>query len=408
MIIRRIELTEFRNYERQVIETEPGINVLFGDNAQGKTNILEAVYLCACARSHRTSRDTDLIRHTSDRYAVRLEFINQNGSADEVEIEFLEAVSGDPQRTRSQRIVRHNGLKLDRIGDLMGLFHAVIFAPEDLMLVKEGPATRRRYMDLLISQVRPSYFLNLQHYSRYLLQRNKLLKTLRDNRINSQSALDEQSALQLDVWNQALADQAAGLIEQRLIYTRRINDLAGEAHFRISSGKEKLYVKYRTISGIKPDFNRKQIKSAYYEKLKAMINEDLDKGTTGYGPHRDDLELSLDGDGLKPFASQGQQRSAVLSLKLAELAILRHDTGEAPVLLLDDVMSELDESRRISLLENINDAQVFVTCTDAQMVVSEINKELLLTADPAERATPFSFYKVETGTVQKMEQASVI
>lgn len=394
MIIHKVELSEFRNYERQSIDTEPGINVFYGNNAQGKTNILEAVYLCACARSHRTARDADLIRHSADRYAVKIFFVNQNGSEDEIEIEYLEAVSGDPQRTRSQRIVRQNGLKLDRIGDLMGLFHAVIFAPEDLMLVKEGPSTRRRYLDLLISQVRPSYFLNLQQYSRYLLQRNKLLKQI--------VSLDEKARLQLEVWNQALAEQAAGLIEQRMIYIQRIAELAAGAQEKISSGNEKLYIKYRTISGIKPDFTKKQIADHYLEKLNAGMADDLDKRTTGQGPHRDDLELSLDGDGLKPFASQGQQRSAVLSLKLAELAILRQDTGEAPVLLLDDVMSELDESRRLRLLENINDAQVFVTCTDAQQVVTEIRQEKHLDAVAAQNDQLFTFFNVAQGHVQKM------
>jgi len=396
MIIKNVELSEFRNYDRQSIDTEPGINVFYGDNAQGKTNILEAVYLCACARSHRTARDADLIRHSADRYTVRINFVNQNGSEDEIEIEYLEAVPGDPQRTRSQRIVRQNGLKLDRIGDLMGLFHAVIFAPEDLMLVKEGPSTRRRYLDLLISQVRPSYFLNLQQYSRYLLQRNKLLKQI--------VTLDEKARLQLEVWNQALAEQAAGLIEQRMIYTRRIAELAAEAQEKISSGREKLYIKYRTVSGIKPDFTKKQIADYYLEKLNTNMADDLDKRTTGQGPHRDDLELSLDGDGLKPFASQGQQRSAVLALKLAELAILRQDTGEAPVLLLDDVMSELDESRRVRLLENINDAQVFVTCTDAQQVVTEIRQEKHLDAAAAQNDQLFTFFHVEHGHVEKMDK----
>lgn len=403
MIIRSIELADFRNYEHQLIETDPGINVIYGDNAQGKTNILEAVYLCACARSHRTSRDSDLIRHGTGRYQVKLAFTNQNGSEDELEIEYIEALAGDPQRTRSQRIVRQNGLKLEKISELMGLFHAVIFAPEDLMLVKEGPATRRRYMDLLISQVRPSYFLNLQQYTRLLLQRNKLLKQLRDKGIGRQSSLDDQSRLQMEVWNEALADQAAALIEQRMIYAGRISELAGEAQSKISSGKEKLYIRYRTVAGIKGEAKSVEIKKIYLEKLNATMTDDLDRGTTGIGPHRDDLELSLDGDGLKPFASQGQQRSAVLSLKLAELAIIRQDTGEAPVLLLDDVMSELDENRRVSLLHNINDAQVFVTCTDARQVVREIRQEKHMAELEADNAHFFSYFEVSHGCVQKMD-----
>jgi DNA replication and repair protein RecF len=397
MHIRQIELTQFRNYEKQIIDVAPGINVFYGDNAQGKTNVLEAVYLCACARSHRTARDVDMIRHANNQYAVRLDFITENGSEDEIEINYQDAIPGDPQRTRSSRIVRHNGIRLTRIGGLMGLFHAVIFAPEDLMLVKEGPATRRRYLDLLISQVRPSYFLALQQYSRQMLQRNKFLKDLRENRASFRTAADlgEAEALQLDVWNQALAEQAAGLIEQRLAYSRRIAELAGQAQARISLGQEKLFVRYRTISGVKAGMTREQIGDLYYQKLTSSFAEDLDKGTTGNGPHRDDLELSLDGESMRPFASQGQQRSAVLALKLAELAILRQDTGEAPVLLLDDVMSELDENRRTSLLENIHDAQVFVTCTDAQQVVREISREQHMANGL------FTFFQVSGGHVNR-------
>lgn len=279
MQIRQIELTCFRNYEKQTIVVAPGINVFFGDNAQGKTNILEAVYLCACARSHRTSRDTDMIRHQADQYAVKLDFINQNGSEDEIELNYQDAVAGDPQRTRSSRIVRHNSIRLDKIGDMMGLFHAVIFAPEDLMLVKEGPATRRRYLDLLISQVRPSYFLALQQFSRQMLQRNKLLKDLRASRrsIRTVEDLTEAEVLQLDIWNQSLAAQAAGLIEQRLAYARRISELAGTAQEKISLGQERLFVRYRTVSGIKPEMSRSQICEAYYQKLQNSFSEDLEK-----------------------------------------------------------------------------------------------------------------------------------
>jgi DNA replication and repair protein RecF len=404
MQIRQIELNQFRNYEKQVIDISPGINVFFGGNAQGKTNILEAVYLCACARSHRTSRDSEMIRRQADQYRVRLAFINQNGSEDEIEINFLDAVPGDPQKVRAIRIVRHNGCRLEKISDMMGLFHAVIFAPEDLMLVKEGPATRRRYLDLLISQIRPSYFLALQQYMRHLLQRNKLLKDLRDKHRHLPETLDEQEILQLDVWNQALAAQAAGLIEQRMAFARRISDLASQAQDKISFGQEKLFIRYRTVNGIKPEMNRDQIQDVYYRKLQNSFIDDFDKGTTGSGPHRDDLELSLDGEGLKPFASQGQQRSAVLSLKLAELAILRQETGEAPVLLLDDVMSELDENRRASLLENIHDAQVFVTCTDARQVVREIRREQMMNENIIENINRFAFYQVAGGQVLSVDQ----
>jgi DNA replication and repair protein RecF len=286
------------------------------------------------------------------------------------------------------------------------LFHAVIFALEDLMLVKEGPATRRRYLDLLISQVRPSYFMALQMFTRHLAQRNKFLKDLRDvgYNIRKGQALSQQDALQLEVWDHTLAQQAAVLIEQRLLYAERIACLAGQAQEKISHGQEKLFVRYRTINGIKPGLTRERIAECVRQKLQLSFADDYEKGTTGSGPHRDDLELSLDGEGLKPFASQGQQRTAVLALKLAELAILRQDTGEAPVLLLDDVMSELDENRRTNLLRNIHGAQVFVTCTDAHQVVQEIQRE-----QQTEAAAPgrFSYFHVTGGQVLSVGQPSV-
>ena len=444
MIIKRIELRNFRNYVSLNIDTEPGINVFYGDNAQGKTNILEAIYLCACARSHRTAKDSELIYHGGqdqpdqpdqlnhpdqtnqtnqpasletgepqlddgfatldpfdDQYDIKLTFINRDQCEETIELRYLDAIAGDPQRSRAIRQVLHNGVKLDKISDLMGLFHAVIFAPEDLMLVKEGPATRRRYLDLLISQIRPTYFIRLQQYAKYLQQRNKLLKDFREKSLRSKTKPNDDDLLQMDVWNQALAQQGAGLIEQRLRFTDQIAELAGKAQNRISSGKEKLIVKYRTVAGIKPDMSYQEIYDVYYGKLKNMVYDDIEKGTTGSGPHRDDLELSLDGDGMKSFASQGQQRSAVLALKLAELSILRQETGEMPVLLLDDVMSELDGNRRASLLDNIHDAQVFVTCTDAQQVVREIRREQQFNETSLENLNRFSYYHVQGGHVHE-------
>lgn len=391
MFVKQIELHNFRNYEKQVIDVQQGINVFFGNNAQGKTNILEAIYLCACARSHRTARDSDLIRHEDNKYQVSLVFQDQQGVEDEINISFLDAVSGDSQRTRSQRIVLHNGLRLQRIGDMMGLFHAVIFAPEDLMLVKEGPATRRRYIDLLISQVRPSYFVHLQQFSQYLAQRNKFLKLLRSQHKSSSNRLNQQEEMQMDVWNQALAEQAALIMMQRYTYIKRVEFWAKKTQNELSSGKEELNVKYKTVSGIDLNEKEKLITEGYLKKLKNMIYEDIERGITGIGPHRDDLELSLNGEGLKPYASQGQQRSTVLALKIAELHILREEIGESPVLLLDDVMSELDENRRDSLLSHIDDAQIFVTCTDA----GQVSKVLLNNEHPEQDNESSSFSKHE-------------
>lgn len=365
MNVTSIELTYFRNYEKLKINIQPGINVFFGLNAQGKTNILEAVYLCACARSHRTSRDMDLIMNGHSEYSVKITFTSGGHHEESIEIQYLDVDPKDPRRTRPQRLVFHDGVRLDRISEMMGLFHAVIFAPEDLMLIKEGPATRRRYLDLLLSQVKPSYFQELQLFNRLLMQRNRLLKDFRGRLFNrKENELLPDEMMQMETWDLSLAASMTRLIRRRHEYASRIGIIAEKAHSNISSGKERLSVKYRTIAGIKPESSEQDVLGLILAKLKSNLYEDIDKGSTGIGPHRDDLEIGLDGDSLKPFASQGQQRSAVLSLKLAELEIIREDTGELPVLLLDDVMSELDVIRRQSLLAGIDQAQVLLTCTD--------------------------------------------
>lgn len=395
MYVTNIRLEKFRNYLDQSIEIGSGVNVFYGNNAQGKTNILEAIYMCACARSHRTSKDQDMIKHDHNEYRVSINYVNDNGSQDELTIEYLDSVPGDPQRQRASRMIYHNSMKIDRISDLMGLFHAVIFAPEDLMLVKEGPSTRRRFLDLLISQIRPSYFRNLQQYQRLITQRNKLLKDIRDRGIKM--GYDDPMMIQLDIWTSSLAKIASSLIEQRFIFADKIALFAAESLDNISSGKEKLNVKYKTISGIDINSSKNDIFEYVYNKLKSVVYEDISRGSTSYGPHRDDLELWLNNEPLKPYSSQGQQRSVVLSLKIAELKIIKEDINEYPVLLLDDVMSELDEARRSCLLANITGAQVFVTCTEADHVVNEL--EAACTYIPLEIARSYDFYEVDTGRI---------
>jgi len=416
MYVTAIELTDFRNYRSQQIAVHPDINVFFGANAQGKTNILEAVYLCACARSHRTSRDSDLIHQDGDHYAVKVDFKTQSGHQDSLEIRYFDPVPGHPQRQKSIRQIYQNGVLLERISDMMGVFHAVIFAPEDLMLIKEGPATRRRFLDLLISQVRPTYFQDLQRYSRLLQQRNKILKDLRESRPAAGSWGETE---QLEAWDLTMVPYAARIIHQRMIYIQRLDQMAEKHHSKISSGKEKLNVKYRTISGYTNEMSIPELSDLLLKKYKTNVYDDVARGSTQTGPHRDDLELVLQGEPMKPYASQGQQRSAVLSLKLSELEIITEDIGERPVLLLDDVMSELDSDRRRCLLESISEAQVFVTCTDASHVVADIRladeSKLAIThqetqAEPGQttQARQFSFFEVRSGQVNRVEHDSRI
>ena len=373
MKIKTITLYKFRNYDEEVIDVQSGINVFFGDNAQGKTNILEAVYLCACARSHRTAKDIDLINKQSDFYKIKIDFVDQQQVEDTLEITYQNAVPGHPDKVRAQRIIHHNGFKLNRVSDMMGLFHAVIFAPEDLMIIKEGPSVRRRYIDLLISQVRPSYFVHLQQYSLLLSQRNKLLKQYRHQNKGHVKPLSDTEKMQIETWDEALAKQAAAIMVQRRLYIERVQQWAAKAQEEISYGKEVLNVRYKSIPGIDHNNSEDELISQINNKLKTILNDDIDKGVTTIGPHRDDIEISLNDEQIKPYASQGQQRSAVLALKIAELHILKEDIGESPVLLLDDVMSELDENRRAALLNHIDDAQIFVTCTDASHISESLS-----------------------------------
>ncbi len=397
MQVTRIELRDFRNYQKLELAVQPGINVFFGDNGQGKTNLLEAIYLCACARSHRTSRDVDLIRKGADAYTVGLRFLDTRGYEETIDVSYLDALPGDPQRVRPTRIVTRDDVKLHRIADMMGVFNAVIFAPEDLMLVKEGPANRRRYMDILLSQVRSSYFYDLQVFQKILQQRNRLLKSMREVLQDPSGAHTASDQQQLDVWDTSLAGASARVIHQRMRYAARIAEKAEIYHGKISNEKEMFSVKYRTVTGVRPEMSVEQIADHLYRRQKSMIHDDIQRGLTATGPHRDDLELTLDGNHMRLYASQGQQRSAVLALKLAELAIVREETGDTPVLLLDDVMSELDTHRRTALLEGMRDAQVFVTCTEA----GHIGNQLDVLSERGARK-PIYYYHVHAGQVEAL------
>jgi len=434
MLIRSIHIENFRNYRRLDLDVEPSINVFYGENAQGKTNIIEAIYLCACARSHRTSKDRDLIFHGESGYKVQLDMLahryrnmivcreeeiskesketdqpfpvrKKNDYYEEsLSISFVDASETPEGLRKARRIAEHDHVPLERISDFMGLFHAVIFAPEDLLLIKEGPSVRRRYMDLLISQVRPCYFYDLMTYSKLLQQRNRTLKHLRQKQpVHTLSQMEES---ELEIWDYPIAQAAARILAERILFSERIRFLAKEKHEQISGGKESLFVRYRTVTGILNDEIQKNPHSRIEEIEKLLLNrwksghqDDYEKGNTSIGPHRDDLELSLDGDGLRAFASQGQQRSAALALKLAELTILREETGEMPVLLLDDVFSELDSGRRACLISNMGDAQVFITCTDRLFIEKELTARTDLLSDSADKKTSISFFEVSEGTV---------
>lgn len=377
MYLKTLECKNYRSYPRLSLEFSPQGNVFCGANAQGKTNILEAVYLCSCARSHRTGRDNELIHQGEASYEVKINFVSDNGSEESIEIQYLDESLLPSQRFpgagKKVRKIYHNGLELGRIADLFGLFHCVIFAPEDLMLVKEGPAGRRRFIDILISRLSPSYFKDLQLYQRILQQRNKVLKRFRDSgQAFKHDAISKQMRqVEMEVWNMQMAQCGARLIHRRQHFLERLKIHTAEAMDSLSNSKENYGQIYRCCSGVNAEDSLEEIEKAYFQRLEATSEDDMQRGSSSQGPHRDDLELSLNDLPIKQYASQGQQRSVVLALKLAELNVIEEECGERPVLLLDDVMSELDRHRRKYLMQSIDEHQVIITCTDQNQVSSE-------------------------------------
>ncbi|MDI9499110.1 MAG: DNA replication/repair protein RecF [Bacillota bacterium] len=401
MIATRLQIENFRSYETLELDFGPGVNVFSGHNAQGKTNILEAIYICSCARSHRTARDQELIHRGRPGYRIELDYVIADGTKETIELQYGTQIQDG--RPTNERRFWHNHIRQERIADLYGLFNAVIFAPEDLMLVKEGPVARRRFLDLLLSQIRPRYFATLQRFNRVLKQRNQLLKQLRDQQSMTRSgafiatpdlALDY--AL-LDVWDEQYAGHMSELIGERFELTERIREHAAIYHGLISGDREALDIRYRTMSGLKPEQSAAERMALILRRLGQLRRDDVVRGSTSIGAHRDDLDLRLNDQPLKLYGSQGQQRTAVLAMKLAELAVFRDLTGQTPVLLLDDVMSELDRRRRQALIAAMRDCQVMLTCTDTEQVQGEL-RELA-------GGQPLRFFHVDSSRVTTLDAA---
>ncbi len=344
MIIHSLKLRNFRNYEEIEILPHPGVNILFGQNGSGKTNLLEAIHYCALGRSHRTSQDKEVVLKGADMAAVGVQ-LQKTGTRMDVQVK----LTPNDVRKKSVYVDRK---RAGRLSDLMGHVQCVIFSPEDLMLVKEGPSIRRRYLDMMLSQLSTAYFTALQQYQKALDQRNALLREAKKG-----ARLD---AAMMDAFEEAMAGQCAVVIPLRRKMVSHTAFIAGEKYESISGREnEQFHMAYKCCVPENEDV------AAYArETLRDSRQEDVFRGSTGFGIHREDIVLTLKGRDMKVFASQGQIRTAALSMKLAQLEVFRGETGEAPILLLDDVMSELDMTRRTRLLEEISGVQTFITCTD--------------------------------------------
>ena len=344
MRIEALKLRDFRNYERLELQPHPGINLLFGQNGSGKTNLLEAIHYCALGRSHRTNADREVVRKGCEMGACGVNIASKTGHS-EVTVKLT------PGEARKKQVFIDRK-KAPRLSSLMGHVQCVIFSPEDLQLVREGPAIRRRYLDMLLSQLNPGYFVALQQYQHALDQRNAVLRET--------GKYDPLPADVLEAFEAGMADMCATIIPLRRQMSGRVAEIAGEKYGSVSGREgEGFTMEYRCCLPEDAD-----IRQAVRDRLREGRRDDQLHGTTGFGIHREDLLLRLQGRDMKLFASQGQVRTGALAMKLAQLELFRRETGESPILLLDDVMSELDMNRRTRLLGELNGLQTFVPCTD--------------------------------------------
>lgn len=334
MYIQSIELSNYRNYRSLVMEFDRGTNILFGDNAQGKTNILESVYLSGTSRSHRTVRDRELIRFGQEEAHIRTN-LRRDDLSYRIDIHIRQG--------RSKGIAV-NGMPVKKASELFGLLGIIFFSPEDLNIVKNGPAERRHFINAELSQIDRIYLSDLSNYNKALNQRNSLLREIFNHPEMKET---------LDVWDEQLIAYGKRIIARRRAFVADMLPIVAKIHRKLSGEREELVISYEP-----------SIDDIFFEdELLRTRDRDMRMGTTNVGPHRDDLKLSIGGVDIRKFGSQGQQRTCALSLKLAEIQIMENKRGEKPVLLLDDVLSELDSNRQNYLLESINDIQTIITCT---------------------------------------------
>ena len=360
MIIKSIELADYRNYDSLIMQFDRGTNILYGDNAQGKTNILEAIFLSATTKSHRGSKDREIVHFDREEGHIRT-YLEKEGVETRIDMHL--------RKSRSKGIAI-DGQKIKKAADLMGLCNIVFFSPEDLGIIKNGPAERRRFVDMELCQLDSFYLYNLNHYNRIINQRNRLLKDM---------YMSPDLRETLDIWDMQLLSFGSRIMERRILFVEQLNEIIYGIHKKLSGDREELTIRYE------PDVDIGEFEG----KLRAARDRDIKARMTSAGPHRDDFSFLVGDVDIRKYGSQGQQRTAALSLKLAEIELVKKITGDNPILLLDDVLSELDSNRQNYLLNSIGEIQTIITCTGLEEFVNhrfELNR----------------VYKVEEGSVTCM------
>lgn len=350
MIVKSLKLKNYRNYDLLNLEFDSTTNIFYGDNAQGKTNILESIYLTATTKSHRGTKDRDLIQFGQEEAHIET-VIEKKSVPFKIDIHL---------KKNSPKGIAINKIPIKKASELFGIINIVFFSPEDLNIIKNGPSERRRFIDLELSQLDKLYLNDLSNYNRIINQRNKLLKDIYDR-----SDLLET----LEIWDMQLVTYGERVIERRRLFIEQINEIIGRVHEKLTGGKEKLILLYEP--GVKGD--------SFEQALLRNRERDIRMKSTSVGPHRDDVCFLCGDLDIRRFGSQGQQRTAALSLKLAEIELVRQEIKDTPILLLDDVLSELDKNRQNYLLDSIRDVQTLITCTGLDDFVNHrfsINKIL--------------------------------
>ena len=334
MWIKEIQLKNFRNYKEEKIKLNKNINILYGENAQGKTNIIESIFLCSMGKSFRAKKDKEMIKLDEDSCSVEVEY-EKSDREGKIKIEI-----------GNKKNIFVNDIKIKRLSELLGKINIVIFTPDDIEIIKGGPDQRRKFLDIMISQLRPNYIHILSLYQKTIEQRNNYLKQIKE---------EQKDENLLEIWDEKLAEYAIKICEYRKEFIEKLKPKMEKLHKEITNNKEEIKIEYATEC---------LDKKIYLDLLKERRKLDILKGFTTKGVHRDDFVIYINGRQLNVYGSQGQQRTSILTLKLAELNLIYDEIGEYPILLLDDFMSELDKSRRESLVQHIKETQVIITCTD--------------------------------------------
>ena len=358
MWINKIILNNFRNYQKEIIELNKNLNIFYGENAQGKTNIIEAIFLCSMGKSFRAKKDMEMIQLEKESATIEV-FYEKSDRCGKIKIDI-----------GNKKNIYFNGIKLKKLSELLGSINVVIFTPDDIHILKGGPQNRRRFLDIMISQLKPNYMYNLNLYLKTIEERNHYLRQIRE---------ENKSEELLEIWDEKLIEYAEKIYRYRKEFIEKIKEKIIKIHNQVTDNKEEIKIVYQTDC---------ENKEKYKRILKERRKLDIIKGYTTKGIHRDDFTIYINDKELGIYGSQGQHRTAILSLKMAELEIIYDEIGEYPILLLDDFMSELDEKRRKHLLEKIEDIQVIITCTDK---IKLENKNILI-------------YNVKDGKVRKENQ----